>query len=174
MNRDWFAMTQPETQARVRTFLSFWPLLYVDLHEMGGNSSYYFPPPAQPVNAEITATQREWLVRYGRNNARWFDRYGFELLHARVVRQLLSGLWRRLADVPRQHRHDLRDGERARASSTAAATSSLLHYRDGVMRHFGGVDGDAGDAGEGAARRRCASFLQHRRAGVARGDQRAR
>jgi hypothetical protein len=46
----------------VRAFQQWWPLVYADLHEMGGNSSYYFPPPAQPVNREITATQREWLV----------------------------------------------------------------------------------------------------------------
>ena len=45
MNRDWFAMSQPETEGRVRAFLEWWPLVYVDLHEMGGNSTYYFPPP---------------------------------------------------------------------------------------------------------------------------------
>ena len=33
----------------VAAFLDWWPLVYVDLHEMGGNSTYYFPPPAQPI-----------------------------------------------------------------------------------------------------------------------------
>ena len=63
MNRDWFALSQPETEGRVRTFLEWWPLVYVDLHEMGGNSSYYFPPPAEPVNETVTAAQRAWLRR---------------------------------------------------------------------------------------------------------------
>ena len=69
MNRDWFAMSQPETQARVRAFLDWWPLCYVDLHEMGGNATYYFPPPAAPVHGEITQGQRACLERYGRNDA---------------------------------------------------------------------------------------------------------
>ncbi|MBL8734411.1 MAG: hypothetical protein JNN13_18695, partial [Planctomycetes bacterium] len=70
MNRDWFALTQPETAARVRTFQQWWPLVHVDLHEMGGNATYYFPPPAAPVNDDVTAEQRQWMERYGRNNAR--------------------------------------------------------------------------------------------------------
>ena len=61
MNRDWFALSQPETQARVRAFQQWWPQVYVDLHEMGGNSTYYFSPPALPLNPEITKPQREWL-----------------------------------------------------------------------------------------------------------------
>ncbi|MEY4672896.1 MAG: hypothetical protein RL148_680 [Planctomycetota bacterium] len=78
MNRDWFAMTQRETRARVQAFLQWMPLVYVDLHEMSGNSTYYFAPPALPLNPEITATQRASLERFGRNNAKWFDRFGID------------------------------------------------------------------------------------------------
>ncbi len=78
MNRDWFAQTQPETAARVRAFLEWMPLVYADVHEMGGESSYYFAPPARPLHPEITDAQRQWLLRYGRNNAAWFDRLGYE------------------------------------------------------------------------------------------------
>lgn len=77
MNRDWFALTQPETRARVRLFQRWWPIVVADLHEMGGNSTYYFAPPAEPVNPELTLPQRQWLERFGRNNAAWFDRFGF-------------------------------------------------------------------------------------------------
>lgn len=77
LNRDWFALTQPETRARVQVFHRWWPLVVADLHEMGGNSTYYFAPPAEPVNPEVTLPQRHWLERYGRNNAAWFDRLGF-------------------------------------------------------------------------------------------------
>ncbi|HLU40015.1 MAG TPA: M14 family metallopeptidase, partial [Planctomycetota bacterium] len=76
LNRDWFGMTQPETRARVRLFHEWWPLVVADLHEMGGNSTYFFAPPAEPVNPEVTLPQRRWLERYGRNNATWFDRFG--------------------------------------------------------------------------------------------------
>ncbi|MEE9126173.1 MAG: M14 family metallopeptidase, partial [Planctomycetota bacterium] len=78
MNRDWFALTQPETRAKVKAFQQWWPVVFVDAHEMGYNSSYYFAPPAKPLNPEITTVQRHWLEQYGRNNARWFDRFGFD------------------------------------------------------------------------------------------------
>src|SRR5690606_8864327 len=40
MNRDWFARSQPETRGRVKVALEFAPHVVVDLHEMGGDSSY--------------------------------------------------------------------------------------------------------------------------------------
>ena len=46
MNREWTAMTQPETKARIKAYLEWYPQVLVDLHEMGGNSTYYFAPPA--------------------------------------------------------------------------------------------------------------------------------
>jgi hypothetical protein len=41
MNRDWFAQTQIETQGRAKAYLEWFPLVFVDLHEMGTHSSYY-------------------------------------------------------------------------------------------------------------------------------------
>ena len=37
----------------------------VDLHEMSGNESYYFAPPADPLNPHITEAQRGWLREFG-------------------------------------------------------------------------------------------------------------
>jgi hypothetical protein len=74
LNRDWFALTQPETRGRVAVYLEWFPQVVVDLHEMGGDSTYYFPPPADPVNPFLDDSQLEWLERFGRNNAAWFDR----------------------------------------------------------------------------------------------------
>ena len=36
MNRDWFAMTQPETQGRIAATQEWYPVVVADLHEMGG------------------------------------------------------------------------------------------------------------------------------------------
>jgi len=77
MNRDWFALSQPETQGRVRSMLEWPPQVLVDLHEMNGNSTYYFAPPADPLNPHITPRQREWLETFGRANAARFDERGF-------------------------------------------------------------------------------------------------
>jgi hypothetical protein len=168
MNRDWFAMSQPETQARVRAFLEWWPLVYVDLHEMGGNSSYYFAPPAAPVHAEITPTQREWLTKYGRNNARWFDRFGFDYFTREAYDSFYPGYgegW------PTFHGSIGMTFEMASARGLVyrRRDDSLLHYRDGVQRHFVASMGTLetlANGRDGALR----SFLQHRRAGVARGE----
>jgi len=78
MNRDWFAQTQPETRGRTSFYLSWFPQVVADLHEMGTNSSYYFAPPALPWNPNLTKSQTDWLTRLGRNNGLWFDRFGFD------------------------------------------------------------------------------------------------
>ena len=76
LNRDWFAMTQPETQGKVEAVLRWNPVIYVDSHEMGGDNTYYFPPAARPFNPNITSDQRGRQVQLGRNMASWFDRFG--------------------------------------------------------------------------------------------------
>ncbi len=50
MNRDWFIMTQPETQGRVRILQEWYPVAFVDAHEMGSDSTYFFAPDAIPFN----------------------------------------------------------------------------------------------------------------------------
>src|SRR5690606_10018188 len=77
LNRDWFALTQPETRGRVAAYQEWFPLVFVDLHEMSADSTYFFSPEAIPYNPDITESQRAALELIGRNNARWFDRFGF-------------------------------------------------------------------------------------------------
>ncbi|MCM2254660.1 MAG: M14 family metallopeptidase [Vicinamibacteria bacterium] len=77
MNRDWFALTQPETRSRVKLALEWFPHVTVDLHEMGGDATYYFAPPADPENPYITEAQRRWFDRFGRANGDRFDARGF-------------------------------------------------------------------------------------------------
>lgn len=77
LNRDWLALTQPETRGHVAALLEWYPQIVVDLHEMSGDSTYYFAPEADPYNPHITQTQRRTLETYGRNNARRFDEFGF-------------------------------------------------------------------------------------------------
>jgi hypothetical protein len=77
MNRDWFAMTQPETRGRIAAVRQWLPLVFVDLHEMGSDSTYYFAPEAYPFNPYITTKQKESLEWFGKNNSRYFDQLGF-------------------------------------------------------------------------------------------------
>ena len=77
MNRDWFAQSQPETRGRTRIFLDWHPQVVADLHEMGGDQTYYFAPPAEPLNPHISSRQAALFDLFGRANARRFDERGF-------------------------------------------------------------------------------------------------
>ncbi|HLA38865.1 MAG TPA: M14 family zinc carboxypeptidase, partial [Candidatus Glassbacteria bacterium] len=77
LNRDWFVMNHLETQGKVAAFLEWRPQVYLDLHEMETDATYYFPPTAPPVNRELAASQVSWFSEFGRNNAAWFDKFGF-------------------------------------------------------------------------------------------------
>jgi hypothetical protein len=54
LNRDWFARTQPETQAKIAALTRFPPTVFADQHEQGG-SGFFFPPNADPIHHEISA-----------------------------------------------------------------------------------------------------------------------
>jgi predicted deacylase len=77
LNRDWAWATQPETRQRIAAFLSNHPQVYVDLHEMGPEMSYFFPPPADPVHPHLPAETGRWMEVFGRANARAFDERGW-------------------------------------------------------------------------------------------------
>lgn len=169
MNRDWFAITQPETAARVRAFLEWWPLVYVDLHEMGGNSTYYFPPPSEPIHEEVSPVQRRWLERYGRNNARWFDRFGFDYF----TREAYDAFYPGYGDSwPMAHGSVGMTFEMASARGLVYRRDddSLLRYRDGVRRHFVASMATLETLAQGRVDAQRA-FVLHRRRGIARGEQ---
>lgn len=77
LNRDWLAITQPETAARVKVLKQWYPLVFIDLHEMGTEASYYFAPEAVPYNPHLTSDQQQPLYWFGKNNAKYFDQFGY-------------------------------------------------------------------------------------------------
>lgn len=44
LNRDWLLVQHPESQNRVAKFQEWLPNIYLDYHEMGSNSTFFFPP----------------------------------------------------------------------------------------------------------------------------------
>ena len=78
LNRDWIALTQPEVLNQVKALRQWLPLVYVDLHEMGADATYFFSPESDPYNPNLTPAQRASLQLFGKNNAKWFDKYGFD------------------------------------------------------------------------------------------------
>ncbi len=78
LNRDWLAITQPETAGRIKALQQWYPLVFVDLHEMGTESTYYFAPEATPFNPHLVPEfQKAPLYWFGKNNAKYFDQFGF-------------------------------------------------------------------------------------------------
>lgn len=77
MNRDWAWASQRETQARIAAYSEWNPQVYVDFHEMSAQSSYFFPPDAKPINANLPAEVEKWLEVFGRANAEEFSRRGW-------------------------------------------------------------------------------------------------
>jgi hypothetical protein len=77
LNRDWFALTHPETAGRVAEMLKWHPVVVMDLHEMGSESGFYFAPPAVPKNPLVSDEQASLWQVVGRANAAAFDAHGW-------------------------------------------------------------------------------------------------
>jgi len=77
LNRDWIGITQPETIGHVKALEEWYPQVFIDLHEMGTDATYYFTPEADPYNPYLTKEQHDDLYWFGKNNAKYFDLFGF-------------------------------------------------------------------------------------------------
>ena len=77
MNRDWAWGSQRETRARIDAYRQWNPQVFVDFHEMSPESTYFFPPDADPVNANLPAGIQGWLERFGKANAAAFGQNGW-------------------------------------------------------------------------------------------------
>ena len=77
MNRDWTWMSQRESKARIRMYRQWHPQVFVDFHEMSYQSTYFFPPDAKPINANLPKEVEKWLELFGRANADVFTQRGW-------------------------------------------------------------------------------------------------
>jgi len=135
LNRDWFALTQPETRGRIAALRAWYPLVFVDLHEMGADSTYYFTPEADPYNPHLVKYQRDSLQWFGRNNAKWFDHFGFDYFTREVYDAFYPGYG---SSWPEFYGSIAMTYEQASVRGLVVRRSddSLLHFRDTVRRHF--------------------------------------
>lgn len=169
MNRDWFARSQLETQGRTRFYLAWYPQVVVDLHEMGGESSYYFAPPAVPENPHITKSQHDWFQVFGKANAARFDERGF----AYFIRETYDSFYPGYGESwPIFQGAVGMTYEQAspRGLVYRRRDDSLLTYRDAVVHHFTAALTTA----ETAARNReklLRDFLEYRQSAVAEGER---
>ena len=135
LNRDWFTLSQPETRGKVKAIRQWNPVVVVDVHEMGGDNSYFFSPAAQPINPNITASQRRAYELIGRNTASWFDRIGQPYFTREVYDLFYPGY----GDTWNTHQGAI-GSTYEQASSRGLLfdrrDGKQLTYADGVRNHF--------------------------------------
>ncbi|MBI4550947.1 MAG: peptidase M14 [Candidatus Latescibacteria bacterium] len=135
LNRDWFYLTQQETAGKVRAFLEWHPQVFVDLHEMEANSSYYFAPPALPINTNYPETVKKWWQVYGKGNAAAFDRLGFDYYTQEVFDTFYPGYgdsWPTFNGAVGM----TYEQASARGLVVKREDETTLTLRDAVWRHF--------------------------------------
>jgi hypothetical protein len=135
LNRDWFALTQPETRGKVAAIGEWNPVVLVDAHEMGGDQSYFFPPSADPFNPNITAMQREKQVLLGRSHAAWFDRIGQVYFTREVFDAFYPGYGDTWPTLKGAIASTFEQGS-ARGLVYRRRDGSEVTYADGVRNHF--------------------------------------
>ncbi len=135
LNRDWISLNHPETLGRVKVLQDYFPPVFVDLHEMGSNTTYYFAPEAIPYNPHLAGDQRESLQLFGKNNAKWFDHYGFSYFTREIFDAFYPGYG---ASWPSYYGSVAMTYEQASARGLVVRRSdaSVMHFRDTVRHHF--------------------------------------
>ena len=74
LNRDWFYLTQPETQGRVKLINQWRPQILVDGHEMGPQDTFMTGPPREPINKNIDRDLIKWGNVFAQDQAEAFDK----------------------------------------------------------------------------------------------------
>ena len=77
LNRDWAWQTQEETQQRMALYNQWMPMVHVDVHEMGYNEPYFFPPAAEPIHDFVAQYQKDFHNSIGENTSKKFDTEGW-------------------------------------------------------------------------------------------------
>ncbi|BDI60249.1 M14 family zinc carboxypeptidase [Qipengyuania nanhaisediminis] len=135
LNRDWFTLSQPETRGKVAAMRAWNPVVVVDVHEMGGDETYFFSPAAQPINPNITAAQRRAYEIIGRNNAAYFDAMGEPYFTREVYDLFYPGY----GDTWNTHQGAIGstyEQGSARGLVFERRDGTVLTYADGVRNHF--------------------------------------
>ncbi|TVR57877.1 MAG: peptidase [Gemmatimonadales bacterium] len=168
LNRDWFGLTQIETRERVRELLRWNPHVVVDLHEMGSNSTYYFPPSAAPGSPHTTATQDTLFALFGRENAQLFDERGWPYF----IREIFDGTYPGYgATWPTAHGALGKTFEQAspRGMVVERDDGALLSYGDGAERNLQAALRTALTAAENRERI-LRSYLEFRQSAIREGE----
>lgn len=138
LNRDAVFLSQVESQVIVRELHRWNPVVFIDHH--GNPDSFFFPPWALPVNAQVDLASRKWVGTYGKNIAAAFDRGGWNYFTRQVYDLHYPGYYDSYPTL---------NGATGMTFETDGGGSKGLAYRlpdnrvttlfDGVLHHFTGA-----------------------------------
>ena len=169
LNRDLFIQSQVETRGKVDILLEFRPHIVADLHEMGGDATYFFPPTAPPSNPWYGERQVALMDVFGEAIAARFDARGFAYFNREVYDLFYPGyvdMW----PMGQGALGMTYEQASARALVLRQSDGDLLSYGDGVLHHFTA----AIETALTAARNRdriLRDYLAFRREGIALGER---
>jgi hypothetical protein len=169
MNRDWFSQSQPETRGRIAAMLDWFPHVVVDLHEMGGDSSYYFAPPARPINPHVTKSQNASFELFGRANAAKFDERGFAYFIRENYDEFYPGYgesWPIFQGAVGM----TYEQASPRGLVWKRTDGDLLTYRDAIVHHFTAAMTTAATAAK-HRERLVREFFEYRRSAASEGEE---
>lgn len=135
LNRDWFTLSQPETRGKVAAIRQWNPVVVIDLHEMGGDETYFFSPAAQPFSPNLTPAQIRAYELIGRYNAAAFDARGEPYFTREVYDLFYPGY----GDTWNAHQGSIGstyEQGSARGLVFKRRDGTELTYADGVANHF--------------------------------------
>ncbi|MGQ9835551.1 MAG: M14 family metallopeptidase [Thermoanaerobaculaceae bacterium] len=135
LNRDWLVLTHPESQGRVERLLWLPPQVVVDLHEMGSEQGYFFPPPADPHNPLVSQGQAKLWQLLGKNLAAAFDGAGIRFWTREVFDAFFPGYGE---SWPLFNGACGATFEQAstRGRAVRLSTGEVLRYEDAVAHHL--------------------------------------
>ena len=168
LNRDLFIQSQPETRGKVDVLLEFKPQIVADLHEMGGDATYFFPPTAPPSNPWYGERQIALMDVFGSATAARFDERGFAYFNREVFDLFYPGyvdMW----PMGYGALGMTYEQASARALRLRQSDGDLLTYGDGVLHHFTAAIETALTAARNRERI-LRDYLAFRREGVAAGQ----
>nr|MBA3440993.1 hypothetical protein [Pyrinomonadaceae bacterium] len=138
LNRDAFFLTQPETIQLVRAFNDWNPVVFVDHH--GQTKNMFFPPPADAVNQNVTASQLDWMNRYGNVIGEAFDRRGWSYYRRGRFDLFYAGFWDSWPTLNGSIGMTFEtDGGGNKGLAYEREDKTILTLRDGVLHHHTGT-----------------------------------
>ena len=167
LNRDWYAQSHPETRGRIATMLRWHPHVATDLHEMGTNSTYFFPPTMDPVNKLVHPDIIRWWDIFAAANIAAFDANGWSFFRREGYDEFYPGYgssWPIYTGAVGM----TYEQASSRGGAIRRSDGTILTLQDAARHHYATSWATLGATARNASRR-VRDYLAFRRGAIAEG-----